>query len=79
MTGDGGLTSGSISGMVKMEDQLAATLFEASDEIAHTECLDNEQRAEVYTILQALKSDTNSHRALIELLARKVTGESPDA
>lgn len=72
-----------MSAMLSMEKQLAATLTEASDEIAHTECLDCEQRAEVYTIIQALKSDTKNHHELVELLTsiktQKNTGAKSDA
>jgi hypothetical protein len=59
-----------LSELLNLERQLAATLSEAADEIAHSECFDDEQRAEVYTIVQALLSDTDAHRAAIEQLSR---------
>ena len=79
MTGNHSSGQVDVSTMVNIENQLAASLTEASDEIAHTECLDEEQRAEVYTILQALKADTTSHRTLVELLVRKARGKSANA
>jgi len=33
--------------------------------IAHAQCFDDEQRAEVYTILDALKSDCDAHRRIV--------------
>ena len=44
-----------------LEDQLRATLVATADEVAHAECFDEEQRAEVYSILHALKSDSERH------------------
>ncbi len=51
--------------VVSLEDRLAATLAETSRELAHTECFDPEQRAEIYTILGVLKTDTNAHRETV--------------
>jgi len=60
-----------------LETQLATTLAETSDEIAHADCLDRETRAEVYTILEILKSDTKIHR---EIIGRYVSQkDAPDA
>lgn len=56
-----------------LEDNLAAQLHQAASKISHTECLDDEQRSEVYTILGALRSDTANHRALLSELAQKLT------
>ena len=53
------------SNVVSLEDRLAATLDETSREVAHTECFDPEQRAEIYTILAILKADTNAHRETV--------------
>ena len=44
-----------------LEDQLRATLAATADEVARAECFDEEQRAEVYSILHALKSDSERH------------------
>ncbi|HUU22921.1 MAG TPA: hypothetical protein VM389_10340 [Phycisphaerae bacterium] len=48
-----------------LEQQLAAALSETSEELAHAECFDTEQRSELYTILQTLISDTQTHRQWI--------------
>ncbi len=58
-----------ISEMVGVESVIVNFLEETSDELAHAECFDTEQRAEIYAILQAIKADTVTHRKTIELLA----------
>lgn len=50
-----------LSGIADMEEQLAQRLHQASKEIDHMDCFDDEQRAEIYTILKALKDDTRAH------------------
>ncbi|HOF17509.1 MAG TPA: hypothetical protein PK082_01270 [Phycisphaerae bacterium] len=61
----------SVSEVMELETKLAATLKKASDEIAHLDTLDDEKRAEIYAILQALTSDSQSHQALLKLLMGK--------
>ncbi len=51
--------------VVGLEDRLAAILAQTCREVAHTECFDDEQRAEIYTILGVLKTDTNAHRETV--------------
>ncbi|MBL7133539.1 MAG: hypothetical protein ISS78_05525 [Phycisphaerae bacterium] len=53
------------SNVAALEDGLAATLAETYREVAHAECFDPEQRAEIYTILEILKADTDVHRETI--------------
>jgi len=48
-----------------LEQQLAAALSETSEELAHAECFDTEQRSELYTILQTLIADTQAHRRCV--------------
>ena len=54
-----------LSAVAGMEDQLVATLARAANEVAHSECFDSEQRAEVYTILDTLKADTAAHKSAV--------------
>jgi len=61
-----------------VESQLADTLSATTDEIAHSECLSDEDRAEVYAILEAMRADTEAHRQQIKLLSRRLA-ESGDA
>ena len=61
-----------VAQMASLEDKLAATLTETADEVARSECFDAEQRAEVYTILKTLKANTETHRAMVKLLAGKL-------
>lgn len=64
---------------VSVESEIAESLSETADELAHTECFDQEQRAEIYAILQAIKTDTENHHRTVQLLAKKMNGEIPDA
>jgi hypothetical protein len=50
---------------VRLEEELSDALTRTAEEIAHAECLDEEQRAEVYTILETLRSDTHTHRKVV--------------
>ena len=63
----------------KIEDQLAGVLLRTTKEIAHSECFDDEQRAEVYTILQTLKADTCLHRDIVGQWVRQSPRESANA
>ena len=60
-----------------LEAQLAAVLRLTTQQIAHSECFDDEQRAEVYSILHALKSDTEQHQTVIgRWVSHKMTENS---
>jgi hypothetical protein len=50
---------------IRLEEELSAALKRTAEELAHAECLDEEQRAEVYTILETLRSDTKTHRQVV--------------
>ena len=54
-----------LNDLIRVEERLAEALRATAREVGHTECLDGEQRAEVYTILDALRNDTNAHRAIV--------------
>jgi len=62
-------------GVARIEDQLASMLLRTSDEVARAECFDDEQRSEIYAILEALKLGTEAHRAQVKLLARQIDGK----
>lgn len=57
---------------VGVEAGIVQALSESAEELAHTECFDQEQRAELYTILEAIQADTASHQKVIDLLAAKL-------
>ena len=76
--GHGGL-GGNVRALANVEGRLAATLMATSEEIAHSECLDVEERAEVYTIVEAILADTKLHRQTIELLAHTFAEGGADA
>ena len=65
--------------MQGIEFRLAVVLGRTAEQIAHSECLDIEQRAEVYTILDAIQADTRVHRKTIKLLTRRLTEGAADA
>ncbi len=68
-----------ISDLEGIETSLASMLVETADEVAHTECFDDEQRSEIYTIIQTLKADTELHRSTLSLLAGKMPRRTADA
>jgi hypothetical protein len=55
-----------------MEARIAASLETTADELAHAECFDQEQRAEIYAILQALRNDSTNHQQMVRLLAARM-------
>ena len=55
-----------------LEERLAAAIGKTVDDVAHTECFDREQRAEVYTILKTIRANTETHRDMVKLLASKM-------
>jgi len=61
-----------------VERGLAETLARTAQQVQHAECFDQEQRAEIYAILQALKTDTEAHRIVAEFLARRLRGKTPN-
>ena len=72
---DGKWTEAQVAGLLVA----LAAKGETADEIAHVECFDEEQRSEVYAILQALKSDTEAHQLMVNQLIEQIKGGSADA
>ena len=68
-----------LSELVGVESKICDSLTVTTDELARTECFDQGQRAEIYAILQAIKNDTDNHRRTVELLAKKLSGDIPNA
>jgi len=66
--------STAVSDLKKLEDELAAMLARTAGEVDHAECFDQEQRAEVYAILSALRADTQAHRTMLDRLAAQDGG-----
>ena len=67
-----------VSDPERIEQGLVDTVRAAAREVQHTECLDEEQRAEVYSILHALKNDTEAHRQIVGQWVNDTTGEVRD-
>ena len=63
------------------EEKLAISLGTTKRELAHAECFDDEQRAEVYTILETLESDGNAHMRIVGQWIGRDThlAQTPDA
>ena len=78
MTGPGGEISDRLSALAEVEEQLAAVLKETAGEVARSRCFDNEQRAEVYAILDAMRSDVEAHRQSVGRWVSDRTGEVSD-
>ena len=68
-----------INRIAELEQQVKAVLRETADQLAHSECLDDEQRAEVHEILQALRHDTHAHCDLLGKLTQTLSGEAARA
>jgi hypothetical protein len=63
-----------------LEAQLAKVLSQAASDVARLESLDQEQRAEVYAILQVIQADIEVHRQIVselELLANSTNSANP--
>ena len=61
-----------------LEADLAAALGETIDDIEHVDCLDPEQRAEVYTILKTMLTDAANHGSVLEAWISQVLQEKAD-
>lgn len=62
-------TPGQLRQASDLETSLLSEIDAASVHLQRVNCLDEEQRAEVHTILEAMKHDTESHAATVQLLA----------
>lgn len=79
MAGEYENATNDISAIAGLENQLVTALKKTSRDLAHIESLDGEQRAEIYSILQAMKVETESDRATVEMLLRRLSGEVANA
>ena len=70
---------GNVQALEGAESKFAAALAATSEEMAYSECLDVEERSEVYTILEAILADTEAHRRTIKLLASRLAEGGADA
>ncbi len=77
-----GMDSGSsnyISEAVCIERKLSIALHDTTDEMSRMECLDEEQRAEIYAILEALKTDSAVHAGWVKTLESHLSKKAADA
>jgi hypothetical protein len=72
------LISSETSSLQALEADLAAALGETIDDIEHADCLDADQRAEVYTILKTMLTDAAHHGSVLEAWVNQVLQEKAD-
>ncbi len=60
---------GRLKQVAELEASLLGRIEDAADELRHIECLDEEQRAEIHAILEAMKHDGQFHSSAIRALA----------
>ena len=74
----GNQCEGRLTNVAAMERGLAAALMETAGDVARSECFDVEERAEIYTILDTLRSDTRVHEQAVGRWVNDRTGEVGD-
>ncbi len=75
----GGGPTADVSRIGSVEEGLSQALAVASNEVARAFFFNAAETAEIYTILETLKANTETHRALVELLADKMKTKHSDA
>ena len=75
MNGANPVLADKLSCVAELETQYAAVLGETAREVARVECFDDEQRAEVYAILEALRADAQQHCSTVGCWISHRTGE----
>ena len=75
MTSVNNNSGGLFGDLARIEQGLVDIVQAASKEVGYAECLDDEQRAEVYSILHALRNDTAAHQQLVGQWVNDATGE----
>lgn len=65
MTGSMGTYHSDVTDVARIEEQLAHSLKQAAASVAHVDSFDEEQRAEVYAILKAMRDDSAAHRQVL--------------
>ncbi len=62
--------------LAQAETKLARTVSATAREVAHSECLDEEERAEVYAILHVIQSDSAAHLEILSELPGTYVSET---
>lgn len=70
---------GCLEKLVGLEATLLERLEAATGEFQRIECLDEEQRAEIHTIIEAMKHDVRSHVAEVRAMTETIAPESTNA
>ena len=61
-------SSGGFAELAALEKALLGRVHAAGEVLKRTECLDEEQRAEIHAILEAIRHDSESHAAVVASL-----------
>ena len=69
-----GQSRSGIRDVLAMESAILGRVKTASDDFQRTDCLDEEQRAEIHAILQAIRHDNESHTLAISALMARLGG-----
>jgi len=64
--------SGGLSDLADQERALLGRIRAASELLGRTDCLDEEERAEVHAILEAIRHDSEFHASILAALPREV-------
>ncbi len=70
------LVPGQLQQMAAMEKSLLCCIRAASEDLQRVECFDEEQRAEVHAILEAIRHESESHSAMVQFLVARLGQES---
>lgn len=70
---------GQLQQAAAMERSLLWQIRAAADDLQRVECFDEEQRAEVHAILEAIRHESESHSAIVQFLAARYGRERTDA
>ncbi|MDY7010819.1 MAG: hypothetical protein SVV80_08720 [Planctomycetota bacterium] len=68
MSSFSGRSLGRLEQVAELEAVLLGRIEDAADELRHIECLDEEQRAEIHAILEAMKHDGQAHASAIRVM-----------
>ena len=61
------------------ERSLLWQIHAAAGDLERVECFDEEQRAEVHAILEAIKHESESHSAIVQFLVSRYSRDTSDA
>lgn len=67
-----------LAALARLEEHVGSQLNQTLHELDHMDCFDDEQRAEIYTILKALCDYTQAHRGMLAGLGGQWVSDRKD-